>query len=130
MTVVLCSIALALGGPSCDPSPRGGHALEPPARGGAAALVLEPIGPLDVWICIHGKEAAWNDDAAPFWGGLQMDRTFMLEYGRDMIRRYHGWANRWSPRDQMVVAWRAVVGFAHWGPRGYGPWPNTRIGCA
>lgn len=129
MTVVLCSIAFALGGP-CEPPARGGRAVEPPRRGGHAVLVLEPTGPVPIWICIHHHEAAWNDPNDPYWGGLQMDRTFMLEYGGDMIRRYHGWANRWTPRDQMVVAWRAVVGFARWGPRGYGPWPNTRIGCA
>jgi hypothetical protein len=128
VTIVLCSIALAFGGP-CPPA-RGGHAVPLRPRGGHAEIVLEPTGPVPVWTCIHGHEGPWNDADDPYWGGLQMDRGFMLTYGRDMIRRYHGWANVWPPRDQMVVAWRAVIGFAGFGPRGYGPWPNTRHGCA
>lgn len=129
MTAVLCGIVLGFStaSPGCQ---HGGAAIPVPPRGGHAALVLEPTGPVPVWVCIHHHEAAWDDTRDPYWGGLQMDRTFMLEYGRDMIARYRGWADRWSPRDQMVVAWRAVVGYGHWGPRGYGPWPNTRHGCA
>lgn len=129
MTALLCTIALAVGGP-CEPA-RGGHARVIPPRGGHAEVILEPIGPLSIWVCIHNHEAAWNDDRAPFWGGLQMDWGFMHTYGRDKIAAYGGrLANAWSPRDQMVVAWRAVVGYAGYGPRGYGPWPNTRRGCA
>jgi hypothetical protein len=129
MTALLCSLAISLGGPC--PDPRGGHALPIPPRGGHALVVLEPTGPVPIWVCIHRHEAAWNDRGDPYWGGLQMDRGFMGTYGRDMIRRYRGrLADAWSPRDQMVVAWRAVVGFAGFGPRGYGPWPNTRRGCA
>lgn len=129
MTSVICSIVLgfATATPGCQ---RGGHAIPIPPRGGHATLVLDPTGPVPVWICIHLGEAAWNDTGDPYWGGLQMDRGFMLTYGRDMIRRYGGWADRWTPRDQMVVAWRAVVGYLGVRPRGYGPWPNTRIGCA
>jgi len=123
VTVVLC-VALALSAGVCE---RGGHATHEPwmERGGQAGLVLEPTGPVSVWVCIHQKEAAWNDTGDPYWGGLQMDRSFMAAYGADMIRRYRGFADRWSPRDQMVVAWRAVTS-----GRGYGPWPNTRRGCA
>jgi hypothetical protein len=52
-----------------------------------------------------------------------MDREFMSTYGADMIRKYGGWANLWSPRDQMVVAERAYAG------RGFHPWPNTARMC-
>lgn len=130
MTVLLCALALATGSHPCGPA-RGGHAQEPPSRGDRATLVLEPTGPVPIWVCIHRNEAAWNDDADPYWGGLQMDRGFIATYGGDMVRKYGGrLADAWSPRDQMVVAWRAVVGYAGFGPRGYGPWPNTRRGCA
>lgn len=127
MTVLLC--ALALVGSPCGPS-RGGHAEVVPARGGHAEVILEPVGSVPVWICIHNHEAAWNDSGDPYWGGLQMDRDFMTTYGMDKVKRYHGWANVWPIREQLVVAWRAVTGYAGFGPRGYGPWPNTRRGCA
>lgn len=121
MTLILC-FALALGGPGCA---RGGHAHAEPwmQRGGHAVVVLEPVGDVAAWTCIHGREGAWNDPWDPYWGGLQMDRGFMLAYGADMIRKYGGWANLWSPRDQMVVAYRA------WLTRGYHPWPNTARAC-
>lgn len=136
MTAIICAIAITL-----TPAPvdcqRGGHATHQAwmERGGHALIVLEPTGPVPIWICIHKKEAAWNDTGDPYWGGLQMDTGFMQSYGADFIREYHGWADRWSPRDQMVAAWRAVTGYTrHDGrvftARGYGPWPNTRIGCA
>lgn len=133
VTVALCLAAILLPGTPCD---RGGHAttggLLSVERGGHALIIppLEPTGPLWIWLCIHRKEAAWNDTGDPYWGGLQMDRGFMSHYGQDMIRKYHGWADRWSPRDQMVVAYRAVTGSLDQQPRGYGPWPNTRKGCA
>lgn len=131
MTAVICAIALTLV-PAPDGCQRGGHAraASDPSRGGHALLVLEPTGPLRPWECIHRKEAAWDDDRDPYWGGLQMDRTFQRQYGSDMIRRYRGLANVWPIREQMVVAWRAVVGYAGIPARGYGPWPNTRLGCA
>lgn len=132
MTAILCAalaLATPLAGPPCE---RGGHAesVREVTRGGHALIVLEPIGSVPIWVCIHNKEAAWNDAGDPYWGGLQMDRGFMATYGADMIARYRGFADRWSPRDQMVVAWRAVVGWHGIPARGYGPWPNTRIGCA
>lgn len=76
------------------------------------------------WTCIHNHEGAWNDSGDPYWGGLQMDRSFMSSYGSDMIRKYGGYANVWSPRDQMIVAERA-----YYSGRGFGPWPNTRRMC-
>jgi hypothetical protein len=76
------------------------------------------------WVCIHRHEAAWNDSGDPYWGGLQMDRGFMLAYGRDMIARHRGGlANTWTPAEQIVVAERAYAA------RGFAPWPNTARSC-
>jgi hypothetical protein len=75
------------------------------------------------WVCIHRHEAAWDDDADPYWGGLQMDRGFMHTYApRSLLRK--GLANRWTALEQMWVAERA-----HRSGRGYGPWPNTARSC-
>lgn len=52
-----------------------------------------------------------------------MDRGFMESYGADMIQKYGGYANLWSPEDQMIVAERAYRS------RGYSPWPNTARMC-
>lgn len=123
MTAIMCAIAITLTPAPAD-CQRGGHAVLPAPRGGLAVLVLEPVGDVDAWTCIHRREGAWNDTGDPYWGGLQMDRGFMGHYGRDMIERYHGWADRWSPRDQMVVAERARSS-----GRGYYPWPNTARAC-
>jgi len=74
------------------------------------------------WMCIHRGEGAWNDSGDPYWGGLQMDRSFMSTYApRWLLRR--GWANVWTPREQMMVAERA------WKTRGFYPWPVTARAC-
>jgi hypothetical protein len=73
-------------------------------------------------MCIHRYEGAWNDTGDPYWGGLQMDKDFMLTYGRSYVRRY-GWAHNWTPDMQIEVAARA------WRTRGFSPWPNTRRMC-
>jgi hypothetical protein len=83
-----------------------------------------PIGKLADWVCIHRREAAWDDSGDPYWGGLQFDRDFMRAYGRDMLAKYGGrLADAWSPRDQLVVAERGRRA------RGYYPWPNTARAC-
>ena len=75
------------------------------------------------WLCIHNHEGGWSDSGDPYWGGLQMDRGFMRTYApRDLLRR--GWADRWTPLEQMWVAERA-----HRSGRGYYPWPNTARYC-
>jgi len=74
------------------------------------------------WQCIHRFEGSWSDSGDPYWGGLQMDRGFMQHYAPRMLLR-KGWANRWSPLEQMWVAERAHRG------RGYTPWPNTARYC-
>lgn len=75
------------------------------------------------WLCIHRFEGSWRDSGDPYWGGLQMDRGFMRSYApRALLRR--GFADRWTPLEQMWVAERA-----HRSGRGYGPWPNTARYC-
>jgi hypothetical protein len=76
-------------------------------------------------MCIHSHEGAWNSyNPAGYYGGLQMDWSFMRSYGWDMLRKYH-WrdARYWSPADQLAVASRAV---AH---RGYTPWYSSAAAC-
>jgi hypothetical protein len=75
------------------------------------------------WLCIHRFEGGWSDAGDPYWGGLQMDRGFMLTYAPATLLR-RGWANRWTPLEQMWVAERA-----HRSGRGYSPWPNTARYC-
>jgi len=75
------------------------------------------------WRCIHRLEGPWRDARDPYWGGLQMDRGFMLAYApRHLLRR--GWANRWTAIEQMWVAERALRA-----GRGFYPWPNTARAC-
>jgi hypothetical protein len=75
------------------------------------------------WLCIHRFEGSWRDANDPYWGGLQMDRGFMSTYAPRVLLRL-GYANRWTPLEQMWVAERA-----HRSGRGYGPWPNTARYC-
>jgi hypothetical protein len=75
------------------------------------------------WLCIHRYEGGWHDSGDPYWGGLQMDRGFMRAYApRVLLRR--GWADHWTPLEQMWVAERA-----HRSGRGYWPWPNSAHFC-
>jgi hypothetical protein len=75
------------------------------------------------WLCIHRFEGSWSDSGDPYWGGLQMDRGFMSTYAPSFLLR-KGWADHWTPLEQMWVAERA-----HRSGRGYGPWPNTARFC-
>lgn len=75
------------------------------------------------WSCIHSHEGAWNDDNAPFWGGLQMDEGFQRAYGQEFMRLW-GYANNWPVWAQLRAADRA-----HDSGRGYYPWPNTARAC-
>jgi hypothetical protein len=75
------------------------------------------------WLCIHRYEGAWNDPNPPYFGGLQMDYSFMATYGPHLLRT-KGTADRWTPLEQMWVAERA-----HRSGRGFYPWPNTARYC-
>jgi hypothetical protein len=75
------------------------------------------------WHCLQRHEGPWRDAHDPYWGGLQMDRSFMRAYApRYLLRR--GWANTWTPLEQMWVAERALRA-----GRGFYPWPNTARIC-
>lgn len=78
---------------------------------------------LAAWLCIHHYEGAWNDPGAPYYGGLQMDRSFMESYGAALLKR-KGTADHWSPLEQIWVAERAYES-----GRGFYPWPNTARWC-
>jgi hypothetical protein len=77
---------------------------------------------IKAWRCIHRYEGSWWDDRDPYWGGLQMDRAFMRRYAPKWLLR-KGWANTWTPREQMWVAEQAVP------KRGFTPWPTTAHTC-
>jgi hypothetical protein len=78
---------------------------------------------LRAWQCIHRYEATWNDAGAPYYGGLQMDYTFMRRYGATLLAR-KGTADHWTPLEQIWVAERARSS-----GRGFFPWPNTARIC-
>jgi hypothetical protein len=74
------------------------------------------------WLCIHSHEGSWQDSGDPYWGGLQFDRAFMRAYAPAQLLR-RGWANTWTPIEQMWVAENAYRS------RGFGPWPSTARMC-
>jgi hypothetical protein len=75
------------------------------------------------WLCIHRYEGSWSDSGDPYWGGLQMDRGFMGGYAPHYLLR-RGFADHWSPLEQMWVAERAYRS-----GRGFSAWPNTARLC-
>lgn len=81
-------------------------------------------------LCIHKYEGAWNANTGNgFYGGLQMDSSFMQTYGPEFYRQY-GTANNWPVIDQLIAGYRAVTGNGNpANARGYTPWPNTRLMC-
>ena len=75
------------------------------------------------FLCVHGFEGSWQDPAAPYYGGLQMDWDFMGTYGGPFLRAF-GPASNWTPAMQIATAERAYLE-----GRGWGPWPNTARMC-
>jgi len=73
------------------------------------------------WICIHNLEGSWDDDGAPYYGGLQMSEGWMGVV-------HH--ANHLSSIEQMWLAERvsARYGFSYSFMKGQ--WPNTFPPCA
>ena len=76
-----------------------------------------------VWLCIHRYEASWHDAGSPYYGGLQMDISFQLHYGRRLYR-VKGTAENWTPLEQIWVAEKARRS-----GRGFSPWPHTARLC-
>jgi hypothetical protein len=75
------------------------------------------------FMCIHRFEGSWTDPGAPYYGGLQMDWSFMSTYGSDYLRAW-GTADHWPPAVQIAVAMRAYLS-----GRGFYPWPNSARLC-
>jgi hypothetical protein len=75
------------------------------------------------FLCIHRFEGEWTDTGDPYWGGVQMDWTFMAQYGAPFLHAY-GPASNWTPAMQVVTAERAYLE-----GRGFAPWPNTARIC-
>ncbi len=75
------------------------------------------------WLCIHHYEGSWTDPNAPYYGGLQMDWSFMSAYGGTLLHT-KGTADHWTPLEQIWVAERAYES-----GRGFYPWPNTARWC-
>jgi hypothetical protein len=76
-----------------------------------------------VWLCIHRYEASWHDGGGPYYGGLQMDVSFQLHYGRRLYR-LKGTADHWTPLEQIWVAEKARRSGL-----GFSPWPSTARLC-
>lgn len=91
------------------------------------AARVPAIAHLALWQCIHRGEGAWNDQGAPYYGGLQMT------YGWDGLV---GDAGNLSPMQQMAAAETGYQreirekGYAYakytWIP---GQWPVSHIPC-
>jgi hypothetical protein len=99
----------------------------------AVALHAEELAPrrpaLPAWLaraflCIHRFEGAWTSNTGNgYYGGLQMDVSFMRRYGSDFVDRW-GTADNWPVWAQLRAASRA-----HRSGRGFSPWPNTARAC-
>lgn len=85
---------------------------------------------LAMWLCIHGREATWTDNASnnPHWGGLQMGDWFMNTYGRHLLGS-KGKANNWTPLEQIWVAERAYQREHYSREWLFGQWPDTAPPC-
>ncbi len=75
-------------------------------------------------LCIHSHEGSWTavSWSGPYYGGLQMDRSFMQHYGAAYLSRF-GDARHWPPALQVAAAYRAVHAV------GYSPWPSSAAVC-
>jgi hypothetical protein len=91
-------------------------------RSAHASLEAQHPPHLRQFLCIHHFEGSWTDTGSPFYGGLQMDRSFQESYG-GWLYRTKGTADHWSPLEQIWTAERALKS------RGFYPWPNTARFC-
>src|SRR5947208_2358625 len=61
----------------------------------------------DSFLCIHHFEGAWTSNTGNgYYGGLQLDRRFMVTYARDFVGRW-GTADNWPVWAQLEAAARA-----------------------
>jgi hypothetical protein len=96
-------------------------------QGRASAYGSELAGRAGVYralMCIHSHEGSWTalGWGGPYYGGLQMDRSFMVHYGAEYVNRF-GDARHWPPPLQVAVAYRAVRAV------GFSPWPWSAYAC-
>src|SRR5215213_842210 len=85
---------------------------------------LASAGLTSAFMCIHRYEGVWTANTGNgFYGGLQMDWSFMRAHGADFLARW-GTADRWPAWAQIEAAARA-----HRSGRGFYPWPNTARAC-
>lgn len=90
----------------------------------AAAARHDPDRLVRAFACIHHFEGGWTANTGNgYFGGLQMDWSFMRAYGREFLEAF-GTADRWPPSLQVAVAVRAYLS-----GRGFWPWPNTARLC-
>lgn len=82
------------------------------------------------FLCIHynprtgSGEGSWTANTGNgYYGGLQMDYSFMRSYGARLLAS-KGTADRWTPAEQIAVAIAAYRS-----GRGFYPWPNTARAC-
>jgi transglycosylase-like protein len=76
------------------------------------------------FLCIHRFEGSWSANTGNgYYGGLQMDYTFMRRYGSAELARW-GTADSWPAAAQIAVAERAYRS-----GRGFWPWPNSARLC-
>lgn len=74
-------------------------------------------------MCIHRYEGSWDANTGNgFYGGLQMDWSFMRANGADFLARW-GTADNWPVWAQIDAAAYAYRS------RGFAPWPNTARAC-
>ena len=90
----------------------------------AQPLRTASAGLTSAFMCIHRHEGAWNSNTGNgYYGGLQMDWSFMRAYGSEFLARW-GTADAWPAWAQIEAAARA-----HRSGRGFSPWPNTARYC-
>ena len=80
------------------------------------------------WLCLHVHERhpamGWRTNTGNgFYGGLQMDWSFMRAYGGRLLRT-KGTADRWTALEQMWVGEQALRA-----GRGFHPWPRSGRAC-
>jgi len=76
-------------------------------------------------MCVHKYEGAWNDPNSGgygYYGGLQMDVTFMKNYGRAFY-------NRWGTADHWPIWAQLQAGARGQAVQGWGAWPRSARTC-
>ena len=87
---------------------------------------------LSAALCVYKHErgaSGWSTNTGNgYYGGLQMDLSFQRTYGTWLLKN-RGTADRWTPTQQLRVAYRAHRGWKGYAGRGWTPWPNSAREC-